>query len=97
MSKQTTHSDSTFIPVPGPGFVLEELDGELLLFCPQDDSLLELNSTAALVWQLCDGARSIAEINALLSAAFPGDEDRIENDVPQILSNLVSLGAISWR
>ncbi len=93
----TAASQPQDIPIPAPGFLLEELDGELLLFNPHDGRLLELNATAALVWQLCDGERSISEITRLLIEAFPEAERRIEDDVPVILIHFDQLGAIFWK
>jgi hypothetical protein len=97
MTRQSTSPHPENIPVPIPGFTLEELDDELLLFNPHDGNLLELNSTAALVWQLCDGSRRISQIIEILSAAYPEAEASIDSDVTQILSNLAGLGAISWK
>jgi hypothetical protein len=97
MSRQSVLPLPENIPVPSPGFTLEELDDELLLFNPQDGSLLELNSTAALIWQLCDGTRSMAQIKELLSAAYPEAAASIKSDIPQILSHLANLGAIGWK
>ena len=85
------------VPLPDPGFVLEELDQELLLFHPQDGRLLELNATAALVWQLCDGVRTVAVISGLIADAYPQDAASIAQDVPDILVELNKLGAVHWR
>ena len=95
-------NDSEKLPLPSdiprraPGFLLEELDDELLLFNPDDGRLLELNSTAALVWQLCDGARRVAEIDALLAAAYPESAADIAQELPHTLANLAQLAALSW-
>ena len=97
MDSQSASPHPENIPVPTPGFTLEELDGDLFLFNPQDGSLLELNSTAALIWQLCDGRRSMAQIQELLSAAYPEAGTSIEGDIPRILAHLASLGALSWK
>jgi len=56
----TTLPTPQSVPSPDPGFVLEELDEELLIFNPQNGRILELNATAALVWQLCGGSRTVA-------------------------------------
>ena len=84
------------IPIPAAGFSLEELDGDLLLFNAADGRLLDLNSTAALVWQLCDGTRSMAAIIALLSDAYPDAAENINEDVPHILADLRRFGALEF-
>ncbi len=46
--------------------VVQELDGEVLIYDLTENKAFCLNQTAALVWQSCDGKRTIAEINDLL-------------------------------
>ncbi|MGE4055263.1 MAG: PqqD family protein, partial [Vicinamibacterales bacterium] len=59
------------IPSRVEHFSLERLDNEILLYHPGLTKAIHLNETAALVWELCDGQRSIAEIGTLLGEAFP--------------------------
>ncbi|MBK7705313.1 MAG: PqqD family protein [Acidobacteria bacterium] len=47
--------------------VVQEVDGELLIYDLRNDKAFCLNPTSALVWQACDGKRSVAEINAYVS------------------------------
>src|SRR5688572_5899715 len=46
--------------------VEQEVDGELLIYDLERDKALCLNETSAMVWQACDGKRTVAEINDLL-------------------------------
>ena len=84
-------------PLPTPNFRIETLDGELLLFNPASDQILQTNQSGALVWQLCDGRRTIADITAVLAAAYPDDASAITTDVPDILASFASHGAIHWQ
>lgn len=43
--------------------VVQELDGEVLIYDLKVNKVFCLNQTSALVWQACDGKRTIAEIN----------------------------------
>lgn len=81
-------------PRPREGYVLEELDGELVVLHPASDAVFFCNATAALVFRLCDGAREVSEIVALLSAAYPDARERIAGDVHAVLSELSAHGAI---
>lgn len=83
-------------PLPTPGYAIEELDGELLLFHPSSETILHTNQTGALVWRLCDGQRSAAEIVAALTAVYPEAAADIAQDVPEILTRFADLGAITW-
>jgi hypothetical protein len=40
-----------------------------------------MNSTASIIWRLCDGKLTTAEIIGLLTEAFPDAEGSIEQDV----------------
>ena len=46
--------------------VEQEVDGEILIYDLRADKALCLNKTSALIWQACDGKRTVAEINDLL-------------------------------
>ena len=78
------------------GYVIEELDGELLLFHPSSEIILHTNQTAALVWRLCNGEHNVAEIVALLGDAYPEASADIASDVPALLLELAGQGAITW-
>ncbi len=84
-------------PFPTPGYHIEALDGELLLFNPASDQILQTNQSGALVWQLCDGRRTVADITAVLAAAYPAAAAAITADVPDILAAFASHGAIRWQ
>jgi len=43
--------------------VVQELDGEVLIYDLQTDKAFCLNITSALIWQACDGTRNVAEIS----------------------------------
>ena len=67
------------IPKPLEGYRVEEMDGELLLYHPQSTATIYMNQTAALVWQLCDGEREVAEIIAILTESFPDAEPSVNS------------------
>lgn len=47
--------------------VVQDLEKELLIYDLKNDKALCLNKTSALVWQLCNGNNSIADISNLIS------------------------------
>ena len=55
--------------------VEQEVDGELLIYDLNKNKALCLNHTSALVWQACDGTRTIAEINDLLGKQLKSQTD----------------------
>ncbi len=84
----------TLCPRPAPGFQMETLDDEIVLLHPARNLILHSNQGGALIWSLCDGRRSVAEIVELLSAAYPESADDIAVDVPQTIQELLSRGAL---
>jgi hypothetical protein len=84
----------TFAPTPINGFQVENLDGEIVLLHPARNLIIYSNQTGALIWQLCDGQRSVDEIVEILSAAYPESKAEIIIDVPQTIQTLVSRGAL---
>jgi len=85
------------IPVPNQEFKLEELDNELLLYHPAKTKTVYMNETASLVWQLCDGQRSIGDISELLKESFPEAADRVAEDVESTLKTFAEHGAIEFK
>ncbi len=77
------------------GFALEEIDGELLLYSMAGERVLYCNATAALVWQLCDGERTIEAMVELVQAAYPEASERIAREVPATVGLLVESGALT--
>ncbi len=73
---------------------MENLDGEFVLLHPARDAVFYMNRTGALVWQLCDGSRTVDEILNLLSAAYPDSAEQIRADVPALVHSLIDQGIL---
>jgi hypothetical protein len=52
------------------GIIVQELEGEVLIYDLQVNKAHCLNKTSALVWNLCDGKHSISDIGKQLSGRF---------------------------
>ena len=85
------------VPVPVSDYRLEEMDGELLLYHPATTRAVYLNKSASMIWQLCNGERSIVEIIELLRESFPESGDSIEADVESTLQSFADNGVIDYR
>ncbi len=83
------------IPVIAGDYRLEEFDGELLLYHPATTRTLHMNDSATLIWNLCNGKRTIQDIVATLAEAYPESVESIENDVMQTIKNLSDNGVLS--
>ena len=75
------------------GVDIEDTGEEILVYIKQNDSTYYLNGTAALVWRLCDGQRTAADISQLLAEAYPQGES-VDQDVIEALKRLTVLGVV---
>ncbi len=85
------------VPSQNNRFHLEEMDGEVLLYNPADTKTVYLNQTSSLIWNLCDGDRTIEAIVTLLKDCFPDSESSINADVQLALDDFANHGAIEYR
>jgi hypothetical protein len=69
--------------------VVEDTGDEVLVHRTGRSDVYYLNGTAALVWRLCDGQRTLSEIVALLSDAYPDDAETVRAQVPELLDELL--------
>jgi hypothetical protein len=68
-------------PTPRHGYHLFEMEGEFLLYCPAKMATIYLNESAATIWRLCDGQRTVAGIIDFLRGAYPSAVRQLEADV----------------
>lgn len=61
------------------GLVIQELDGETLIYDLETNRAVCLNQTSALVWQNCDGTKTVSDIGTFLVKELknPINEDLI--------------------
>jgi hypothetical protein len=64
----------------------------------KDDGLAThvLNKTAAIIWELCDGKRSIDEIAAVLCERFDVSPEEARADTKETIENLTKVGIIKY-
>lgn len=87
--------DLTNRPRRSADYRLETVDDETLLYHPACDKILQFNQTASLIWQLCDGERTVAEIIGLLQESYPEAAAEIAEDVLAMLDQFVQNGCVS--
>ncbi|HHD56534.1 MAG TPA: PqqD family protein [Desulfobulbaceae bacterium] len=87
--------NQTECPRQNEGYMLEELDGELLLYHLDQTKTVYLNNSAAIVWHLCNGENSVGDIIAFLEEKYPEAVKEIAGDVQDTLLKLLDAGALS--
>ena len=73
-------------------YLLERIDGEVTVYHPTLTTAVYLNDTGALIWELCDGKRRVADIIEILARHYPESRDQIETDVKSLLNELTERG-----
>jgi PqqD family protein of HPr-rel-A system len=73
-----------------------ELDMEdgFILFNHDSSLVHHLNPSAAIIWQLCDGSATIAELAADVSAEFHVDEGETVKQLVSVIAELDALGLV---
>jgi len=72
-----------------PNYLLEQIDNEITLYHPTLTTSLYLNESGGLIWELCNGERSTADIIDLITAAYPENSQQIEGDVTKVITQLL--------
>jgi len=80
-------------PIINPVVGLSPVEGGYLAYDPVNDRLHELNSTGALIAELCDGGRSVEEIRALAGSLMP--EGQIA-EIDRWIGEGVEAGLLVW-
>ncbi len=60
----------------------------MVLFNMDDGTYFELDGMAARIWDLCDGARRVSEIAAILHDEYDAPIETIRRDVEELLREL---------
>jgi Coenzyme PQQ synthesis protein D (PqqD) len=78
-------------------YSVEWMDNESLIYRAPSKTAIYLNETATVIWKLCDGTRTVAEIIDLLVGAFPDSACEVRVDVQETIEELVRSGALQLR
>ncbi|MFZ1883838.1 MAG: PqqD family protein [Rhodoplanes sp.] len=88
------HTMIDLIPTPAADVAAEVVEGEVLLYHPQETRAVYLNPTAAVIWGLCDGKRSAREIIRVIGESYPDAVTTLTEDVLVTLRELQANGVL---
>lgn len=71
-----------------------ELDDNVALYDDAGQLLIMLNSSAAVIWEYCDGTTTVDDMVRELTEAHPDDAAVIGEDVRQTVRKLLELGLV---
>lgn len=84
-------------PLKNDACRMEELDDEILLYHPGNNKTLYINKSASIIWQLCTGEQTVADIIALIKDAYPAELDGLEQDIIATLNELKDNDAVTMH
>jgi coenzyme PQQ biosynthesis protein PqqD len=70
------------------GVLAQKAHGRTVLLRLEDGGYYALDEVGAMIWQLCDGSRAVAEIVALLCEEFDAPESTVQEDVLEFIGDL---------
>jgi hypothetical protein len=82
------------VPKPVANVATEVVAGEVLLYEPRQTRAVYLNPTAALVFGLCDGNRSVRDIMRMITECYPDEAAGISDDVLATIKGLQESGVL---
>jgi len=74
--------------------IIKKMDGETVLYEESADRVHSLNTTATLVWDLCDGKNEMEGMVKEVLARFEVDEATARSDVENILREFKEKGLL---
>ena len=82
-------------PVRKSGITVKDIGGEILLHSSDDKAIHVLNPTAQLIWELCDGEHTPADMASVIEVRFAVQEGHdVLGDVQQTLETFSTKGLL---
>ena len=81
-------------PLRRDDLVLEELDGEAILYDPRYGAVHRFNTVTLLVWDLCDGSHTTADIALRLTKVCEVEPDEALDSVQRAIAELRTLDLV---
>lgn len=88
--------NSETVPKQESDIKIETFGDGVLLYKETVREAAYLNNSAAVIWALCDGKNTLADIENALKKAYPVGEDSIREDINFTLEKLQQKGAIKF-
>ena len=86
-----------WIPMLHPDVVWRTMDDGAVLVKPQAGRVRVLNEVGTTIWQLMDGKRDLAQIEATLVEKYDVGPEQAKNDLRKFLRELIERDLIVWN
>ncbi len=81
-------------PRRAPGIASRKIGEETVLVSPKTGKVFVLNETGGLIWEMCDGERSVDQVAAHLAAEFGILPEQAGEDVLGLIQELAKRGLV---
>jgi hypothetical protein len=85
---------ATRMPKVKDGITAIEIDGEAVLYDAEGVELHHLNPAATIVFTLCDGTGTVAELAADIADAFGAPLEQVEREVGAVVETFDEIGIL---
>jgi len=85
---------SEAFPSRRKGVLDYQLAGEVVVYDPTTSQAASLNETAGLIWQLCDGTRTMETVCLEMAQHFDQSADEVDRSVREAVEQLCNLGLL---
>ncbi len=85
------------VPVAAGGIICRETDDGAVLVSPEAGDLRVLNQVGAAIWQLLDGRRDVAELEAELVRRYRIPAAQASADLETFLQDLQRRNLLTWQ
>ena len=75
-----------------PDVIWRKFDDKVVIISGEGTELITLNSTAAYIWEQCDGTRNAKDIANMMQEQFAAGIEEICDDVTIVLKKLLDKG-----
>ena len=82
-------------PKTAPSCHVRELSGEKVVYDPKTHEVVVLNRTAAFIFELCDGSRSVKDLEQALCERYEAPTEILRRDLEATLSDLRGKGIVA--
>jgi hypothetical protein len=83
-------------PRPRAGIDAHPVSDEIVLYSSDLQKAFSLNGSAAAIWSLCDGSRSVSDIGRTLEESFGSTDGLLLHDIREAVIQFGRLGLLEW-
>jgi hypothetical protein len=75
----------------------QQVEGEAVLLEINSGEYFSLNEVGGMVWELCDGTRSVAQIAGAICSEFDVEQSVALHDTSDLIESLAGAGLVTER